>query len=369
MDCYVQGVEIMSKSGGGASTRIELDPAYRQAALENYQFAREVSNQPYQVYGGQRLAAPTAATQLGLTRLAEAGEFGPGTQTVDYATTLASQPTSIAANIEQYTNPFQEQVIGTALQNIENQRLSQQQQNAAAATRAKAFGGSRQGIVEGMTNQAALMAAGQTAGNLAYQGFGRAAQLASQDVAARQAQAAQLAGLGAQQQAIRQQQAQQLLGVGAAEQTQQQQQLDLAYQDFLRQQNFPLQQLAIRSQGLGMFPAENQQVSTQRMSTGQQVGQGVSTLASLAYLMSDKRMKENVDRMDSPLSQIGKLAGYDYNYKGDDQRTGGVMAQDVRRVMPDAVAQGDNGMMAVNYPKVTGLLVEAVKELDRRTRG
>ena len=84
---------------------------------------------------------------------------------------------------------------------------------------------------------------------------------------------------------------------------------------------------------------------------------------------SDKRMKENIDRMDSPLSQIGKLAGYDYNYKGDDQRTGGVMAQDVRRVMPDAVSMRNDGMMAVNYPKVTGLLVEAVKELDRRTRG
>ena len=361
----------MSKSGGGQTTRVELDPAFKQAALENYEFSKQLAAQEYTPYGGARIAAPTAATQLGLQQLASAGAMGPGTQTVDYATALALQPTSIAGNIQQYINPFQQQVIGTALQNIENQRAQQQLQNAAAATRARAFGGSRQGIVEGLTNQAALMAAGQTAGNLAYQGFGQAAQLAQQDVATRQAQAAQLAGLGAQQQAIRQQQAQQLLGVGAQEQAQQQAQLDLAYQDFLRQQAYPLQQLNIRSQGLSGFPAENQQIASQRLSPGQQFGQGVSTLASLAYLMtgSDKRMKENVDRMDSPLSQLGKLTGYDYNYKGDDQRTGGVMAQDVRRVMPDAVSMRNDGMMAVNYPKVTGLLVEAVKELDRRTRG
>jgi hypothetical protein len=360
----------MSKSGGGQTTRVELDPAFKQAALENYEFSKQLAAQEYTPYGGARIAAPTAATQLGLQQLASAGAMGPGTQTVDYATALALQPTSIAGNIQQYINPFQQQVIGTALQNIENQRAQQQLQNAAAATRARAFGGSRQGVVEAMTNLNALQAAGQTAGNLAYQGFGQAAQLAQQDVATRQAQAAQLAGLGAQQQAIRQQQAQQLLGVGAQEQAQQQAQLDLAYQDFLRQQAYPLQQLNIRSQGLSGFPAENQQIASQRLSPSQQFGQGVSTLASLAYLIkSDKRMKENVDRMDSPLSQLGKLTGYDYNYKGDDERTGGVMAQDVQRVMPQAVAKDDSGMMAVNYPQITGLLVEAVKELDRRTRG
>jgi hypothetical protein len=395
----------MSKSGGGSTTRVELDPEFKTAALDVYGRAQQIADQPYTPYQGARIAAPTqatltglqrlaqveptSATTLGLQQLAQAGQVGPGTATVDYATSLAMQPSGIAQNIGQFVNPFQTQVINTALQNIETQRQQQQLGNLAAATRARAFGGSRQGIVEGLTNQAALMAAGQTAGQLASQGFTQAAQLAAQDVAARQAQAAQLAGLGAQQQAIRSQQAQQLLSAGGAEdalrqaqaqqlmqvggieQGLQQQQLDLAYQDFLRQQQYPLQQLGILQAGLGQFPAQNEQVTTQRMSPGQQIGLGVSTLASLAYLFapSDKRMKENIDRMDSPLSQIGKLSGYDYNYKGDDQRTGGVMAQDVRRVMPDAVAQGDNGMMAVNYPKVTGLLVEAVKELDRRTRG
>jgi len=393
----------MSKSGGGSVSRVELDPEFKAAALDVYGRAQEVANQPYTPYQGARIAAPTAAmtaglqrlaqveptaaTTMGLQQLAQAGQTGPGTATIDYATSLAMQPTGIAQNIGQFTNPFQTQVINTALQNIEMQRQQQQLGNQAAATRARAFGGSRQGVQEALTNQAALMAAGQTAGNLAFQGFGQAAQLAQQDVAARQAQAAQLAGLGGQQQAIRsqqaqqlltaggiedalrQQQAQQLMQVGGAEQATQQAQLDLAYQDFLRQQQYPLQQLGILQAGLGQFPAQNQQVNEQRMSTGQQIGQGVSTLASLAYLFSDRRMKENADKMESPLSKLGQITGYDYNYKGDLTPTGGVMAQDVRKVMPSAVAAREDGMMAVNYPQITGLLVEAVKELDRRTRG
>ena len=251
----------MSKGGssGSTTTTVMADPAFKQMALENYEFAKQTAGQEYTPYAGSRLAAPTAAMQLGLQQQAQAGAYGPGTQTVDYATALAMQPTSIAGNIQQFINPFQEQVIGTAMQNIENQRQMQQQQNAANAVRARAFGGSRQGIVEGLTNQAALMAAGQTAGQLASQGFTQAGQLGAQDIQSRLAQAGQLASLGAAQQAIRQQQAQQALSAGGTQQAMNQANLDLAYQDFLRQQGYPLQQLGILQSALSGIPASQTQ--------------------------------------------------------------------------------------------------------------
>jgi hypothetical protein len=146
--------------------------------------------------------------------------------------------------------------------------------------------------------------------------------------------------------------------------------LDLAYQDFMRQQQYPLQQLQILQQGFTQMPSGGTQQTTQNLSGAQQFGQGLSNVAALAYLFSsDKRMKENISKMKSPLAALGELSGYEYEYKGSDMPTGGVMAQDVERVMPHAVAKADNGMKMVNYPEVTGLLVEAVKELDRRTRG
>jgi hypothetical protein len=53
----------------------------------------------------------------------------------------------------------------------------QEQANMAQATAAKAFGGSRQGVVSGMTNEAALRQAATTGGQLRQQGFTQAANL------------------------------------------------------------------------------------------------------------------------------------------------------------------------------------------------
>ena len=70
-----------------------------------------------------------------------------------------------------------------------------------------------------------------------------------------------------------------------------------------------------------------------------------------SYLFSDKRLKENIDK-------VGKTPGgnnvYEYNYKGDPdkQRMRGVMAQELMKKQPDAVAKTPSGYMAVDYSKV-----------------
>ena len=58
----------MSKSSGGGTTttRIEPDPEFKAAALDVYGRAQQIADQDYTPYQGARLAAPTAATTLGL---------------------------------------------------------------------------------------------------------------------------------------------------------------------------------------------------------------------------------------------------------------------------------------------------------------
>lgn len=322
----------MSKGGGGSSSTYTPDPEFKQAALQNYAFAQQVAQQPYQAYGGPRIAGFTQPQQEAMAAIRES-------------------PLSLGESMANFYNPYNQQVIQNTLGNIETQRLMQQQQSRAAASKAGAYGGTRQAVQEALQQQAALQTGAQAAAQLAQQGFGQAAALGAQDIGLRQQAAAGLQGIGAQQQAMNQAN------------------LDLGYQDFLRQQNYPLQQLQILQQGLTQMPSGGTQQTTQNLSGAQQFGQGLSNVAALAYLFSDKRMKENIAKMKSPLASLGELSGYEYEYKGSDMPTGGVMAQDVERVMPHAVAKADNGMKMVNYPEVTGLLVEAVKELDRRTRG
>ena len=79
-------------------------------------------------------------------------------------------------NLAPYTNPYNQQVVDAALNDIERQRQLQLQRNASRATLAGAYGGDRAALVDAETNRAALDAAARTAANLRAQGFDRAAQ-------------------------------------------------------------------------------------------------------------------------------------------------------------------------------------------------
>jgi hypothetical protein len=99
-----------------------------------------------------------------------------------------------AAGMQAYFNPFEDQVVQGALGDIERSRQMQQMQGAAQAQRAGAFGGSRQGVAQALTNEAALREAGRTAAGLRSEGFQFAAGMGQQDSA--RALQAQMANQG-----------------------------------------------------------------------------------------------------------------------------------------------------------------------------
>jgi hypothetical protein len=96
---------------------------------------------------------------------------------------------------------------------------------------------------------------------------------------------------------------------------------------------------------------------------------GAGGAGTMVAALSDARMKENIKVIDSPLDKVAKLNGYSYNYKFNDpdNRNGGIMAQDLEKVLPDAVSTID-GVKMVRYDAVVGLLVEAVKELNSKIK-
>jgi len=95
-----------------------------------------------------------------------------------------------------------------------------------------------------------------------------------------------------------------------------------------------------------------------------------ATSTSMAGALSDRRMKENVEEMENPLDKVKQLTGYTYNYKFNDKdvRNGGVMAQDLEKVLPEAVEEID-GVKYVRFDATIGLLIEAVKELTQKVEG
>jgi hypothetical protein len=87
---------------------------------------------------------------------------------------------------------------------------------------------------------------------------------------------------------------------------------------------------------------------------------------------SDKRLKKDIAPIDSALEKIRAISGIYHKWNeesgrgGDTARHVGVIAQDVAAVMPELVSFNKQGYLQVDYAKMSALLVEGVKELDRK---
>ena len=86
---------------------------------------------------------------------------------------------------------------------------------------------------------------------------------------------------------------------------------------------------------------------------------------------SDRRSKENIITIDNALDKVSKIRGVYYTPKeGDDKsRKVGVIAQELNEILPEAVTYAEDvDQYGVDYGKITGLLIEAVKELQAKVK-
>ena len=86
---------------------------------------------------------------------------------------------------------------------------------------------------------------------------------------------------------------------------------------------------------------------------------------------SDERLKENIEVIPNALEKVKELKGVNFNYKKDGKRSTGLIAQDLQKVLPEAVyttndIETKEEHLAINYGLVIGLLVEAIKELESK---
>jgi hypothetical protein len=126
-----------------------------------------------QIYGPQYVAGLGALTQQAIGQAGGLGAYAPYLQ----AAQAATGPTAYQA----YMSPYQQDVIGSTLQEYDIQAQKGLPTLAAQAIGAGAFGGGREGVQRAEyqsasdRNRAALQA------QLLQQGFGQAQQLAAQD--------------------------------------------------------------------------------------------------------------------------------------------------------------------------------------------
>jgi hypothetical protein len=96
------------------------------------------------------------------------------------------------------------------------------------------------------------------------------------------------------------------------------------------------------------------------------------------YYSSDSRLKENITNIPNALDRVSKLKGVRFDWceeyikerGGEDgyfikKHDTGLIAQDVLQVLPEVVREKKDGYLGVQYDKLVGLLVEAIKELRK----
>lgn len=277
-------------SGGGGSsgpsqqtvTQTNL-PEYARPYFERMMSRAEaVSNQPYQLYQGPRIADFNADQNAAFDMARDLpGSYQPAMQTSQGLTTLATlgMPSQYTAGefqhqnfdqaaADQYMNPYVSTVLDQQLARANTRFAEQRLDRNARAARSGVFGGYRQGVEEAMAERDYNTQLNEIEANALMEAFKNAQQQFNTDRSAglsafqanqgasqqqEQLRQAGLSGLlsgsqqlfnqgaGAQEADLRSIQA--LRDIGLQQQQMDQASLDLAQQDFANQQNYDLNQL------------------------------------------------------------------------------------------------------------------------------
>jgi hypothetical protein len=333
----------MGGKGGGNTTSTvtqqnipdEFKPYFERMLIRG----EAASQEPYTPYGGQRLAGQTGDTLASQQMVRDiANNPQPG---LDLATGMtannalsaqgmSSQPNAqfsefgfspveqFSGNaVQQYMNPYMQNVVDIQKQQAASDYQIAQQSRNAGAIQAGAFGGSRQAVGEAMAERDLLTRTGQIqaeglsnaytdaqrmfeadrnagfmtqqaqAGELGRVQGARAGEGLSRDqfgldaLAQSSGMAQQLAGLSEQARSGDIQAAQLLEVMGRSNEARGQAGMDIAYQDFLRQQGYPmeqLQQFSAMINGLPVQPAGTTSTQTPYNPVQQALGMGISAL-------------------------------------------------------------------------------------------
>lgn len=234
-----------------ASGSVQLPDWVNQAALQNYNTAMALSQQPYTPYPGQ-IVAPLSADQ---TQAFSAIQGLQGGTQPAFGQALGNVQ-NLPSTTQSLLNPYLGSVESDTVSNIQRASALQGQQIAAQAQQAGAYGGSRYGVAQATLDSETQRNIGQAINQIQSQGWNTASNLALQ-------QAQEEAGLATGGQTAALQQAGALANVGGAQQEEQQAQLSSALAQWQQQQNWPYSQLAIAQGALAGSPYGTTSTSSQ----------------------------------------------------------------------------------------------------------
>lgn len=257
----------MSKGANTATTT--LDPQLKEKYLQATSGIQSAAELPFVPFTGDRVAnlTPDEMDMLSATR----GQFQ---DSMSYNPRgMLAQMGSGPLDVSQYMNNYNDMVVQTSLNDLEQARQMQQNQAEDAAIKSKAFGGSREAILQAEANRDFANAAARTAADLRNRGFQTASDLAFQD---RSYKTGVQGGLLSDQY-----RSMGLLGAGGQLQRGiQDRGYDSGYQEFGRMVDYPLRQAGLLSSSISGLPFEGTETSRKKTGLGDILGAGAGLFGS-----------------------------------------------------------------------------------------
>ena len=257
--------------------------------------AQALSELPYQPYTGALTAGPsTLQTQAfqglgGLTvpsALTTAGQQAQQT----FGATQQYMPT--VGTIQSYMNPYLEAVLAPQKRAAEETAAKQRMETAGRLSQAGAYGGSRQAIMEaeGQRNLQQLLSDITGKGYASAYDAARAQRQADIDaglrgLAAQTAATQALTSAGTQEQAAGLQNIAQQIAAGATQRDIEQQGLTADYNQYLRELQYPQQQLEFQRQMIANLPVASASFYQPAPSAFQSAAGGAGTALELLKLL------------------------------------------------------------------------------------
>lgn len=234
----------------------KMDPLQQDILQTTFGGAKSIFDQAFAEYDKDLVAAPSDLTTEALK-----GYAGLDMGTAEYQAALDKMygiaditPEQRAAQIGDYATSYTDAILDPTLNTLRRERAKQRVEDASEITKSKAFGNIRRGVFEGEREGEYEALMGKTEADIRADAIreaeARYARELGMDLTTAQAMGAaaqtkmqsQLAGLGAQ------------VTAGEAERALRQAELDAQFAEFMREQNFPLQQFQALIQVLGGTP-------------------------------------------------------------------------------------------------------------------
>lgn len=237
-----------------STSQVQL-PDYLEKATESLvATAGDVAKEGYIPYTGPRLAGLSAMEQQAMQQAQSGAGIGGLRGAQAYTAATAAGAPIQSADITRYMDPYMTNVADVAARELQRRSDIQAQQQSAQAAQAGAFGGSRQAVLEAERLRNLQQGIGDIYTQAQSQAYQTALGAAQQE---RKQQLASALGMGQQAtvaDTLAQADIRQRMGLGGLERSMEQQALDLGYQTFLAERDYPKTQLGFYSNILRGVP-------------------------------------------------------------------------------------------------------------------